>query len=151
MVVVPKTDGNVRICADFTRLNASVRSERHILPSIEHLLSNIQGARYFSKLDANSGFHKIPLEENSQKLTTFIVPFGRYCYCRLPFGIASASEYFQRRMSNLLEGLECTICLMDDVSIFGSTQKELDIRLTAVLRRLEQAGVTLNESKCQFS
>ena len=150
MVVVPKTDGNVRICANFTRLNDSVRRERHMLPSIEHLLSSVQGARLFSKLDANSGFHQIPLAENSQRLTTFITPFGRYCYRRLPFGISSAPEYFQRRMLSLLEGLDGTICVMDDILVFGSTSSEHDTRLKAVLRRLEQAGITLNDNKCQF-
>ena len=105
----------------------------------------------FSRSDANSEFHQLLLEENSQKHTTFIAPFGRYCYCRLPFGISFAPEHFQRRMSNLPEGLDGIICLMDNILLFGSTQKEHDIRFTATQRRLEQAGVTLNESKCQFS
>ena len=55
----------------------------------------------FSKLDAECGFHQILLSEDSQKLTTFINPFGRYCYTRLPFGITSAPEIFQRRMSEV--------------------------------------------------
>ena len=76
MVVVPKPDGRVRKCTDFTRLNQSVRRERHMLPSIEHLLADVQGATYFSKLDANSGFHQVPLDSESQLLTTFITPSG---------------------------------------------------------------------------
>ena len=84
MVIVPKMNGTVCICCDFTWLNASVRRERHILPSVQHLLGTIKEAQYFTKLDANSGFYQIPLNELSQLLTTFITPFGRYCYCRLP-------------------------------------------------------------------
>ena len=76
MVVVPKANGSIRICCDFTRLNDSVLWERHVLPSIEHLLGGIQGAQVFSKLDANSDFHQIPLEAESQLLTTFITPLG---------------------------------------------------------------------------
>lgn len=151
MVIVPKTDGNIRICADCTRLNENIRRERHILPSIEPVLGNIQGATVFSKLDANSGFHQIPLAEASQLLTTFITPFGRFCYRRLPFGISSAPEYFQRRMMTLLEHLKGVICVMDDILVFGSNQEEHDDRLIAVLKRLEQAGVTLNDTKCQFA
>ena len=91
MVVVPKSNGDVRVCGDFTKLNPSIQRERHILPSVEHLLANIGNATVFSKLDANSGFHQIiPLDEASQRLTTFITPSGRYCYCRLPFGISTA-------------------------------------------------------------
>lgn len=61
MVVVPKPNGKVRICVDLTKLNASVRRERHIMPSVEHTLAQIRGAKYFSKLDANSGFWQIEL------------------------------------------------------------------------------------------
>ena len=55
MVVVPKPNGHVRICTDFTQLNHSVKQERHILPSIEHLLADVQGAKYFTKLDSRVG------------------------------------------------------------------------------------------------
>ena len=54
-------------------------------------------------------------------------------------------------MSEILSGLEGTICMMDDVLIYGSTQEEHDFRLTAVLERLQQANVTLNNDKCKFS
>lgn len=144
MVVVPKPNGSLRICGDFTRLNESIRRERHILPSVEHLLASIQGAKFFSKMDANSGFHQIPLEEASQRLTTFITPLGRFCYRRLPFGISSAPEYFQKRMMEVLEGLAGVICMMDDILVFGATQEEHNRRLQAALERLEKAGITLN-------
>ena len=151
MVVVPKANGDICICIDFTRLNSSVRRERHLLPSIEHLLGSIQNAQVFSKLDANSGFHQIPLDERSQLLTTFITPLGRYCYCRLPFGISSAPEHFQKRMMEILGRLQGSICMMDDILVFGANQKEHNQRLFTVLQRIQQAGITLNRSKCQFN
>ena len=73
---------------------------------VDEILAQIQGARIFSKLDANSGFWQIPLAEQSQLLTTFITPFGRYRFKKLPFGISSAPEHFQRRMNQILEGIE---------------------------------------------
>ena len=76
MVVVPKPNGNVRICVDLTRLNRSVRREFHILPSVEDTLAQLAGAKYFSKLDANSGFWQVELEPESSLLTTFITPLG---------------------------------------------------------------------------
>ena len=125
MVVVPKSNGDVRVYGDFTKLNHSIQRERHILPSFEHL-ANIGNATVFSKLDANSGFHQIPLDEASQRLTTFITPSGRYCYRRLPFGISSAPEFFQKRMSTILDGLPGVICLVDDILVFGACQEEHD-------------------------
>ena len=151
MVVVPKANGSIWICGDFTLLNEYIRRERHLLPSIEHLLASIQGAKRFSKLDANSGFHQIPLDEKSQLLTTFITPLGRYCYCRLPFGISSALEYFQKRMLEVLDGIQGTICMMDDILIFGSSQQEHNLRLYAALESIKNSGITLNKAKCQIN
>ena len=82
---------------------------------------------------------------------TFITPQGRFCFRRLPFGISSAPECFQKRMSQVLDGLEGVICMMDDVLIFGRSPEEHDSRLTASLSRIAQAGITLNKGKCQFS
>ena len=76
MVVVPKPDRRVRICVDLTKLNQSVRHERHILPSVEQTLAQLGGVTIFSKLDANSGFWKIELTKESALLMTFITPYA---------------------------------------------------------------------------
>ena len=144
MVVVPKPNGAVRICVDLTKLNHSVCRERHPLPAVEQTLAQLAGAQVFTKLDANSGFWQIQLSADSALLTTFLTPFGRYCFHRLPFGITSAPEHFQRRMSVILDGVEGVVCLMDDVLVYGKTQGEHDDRLLKVLKRLEAAGLTLN-------
>ena len=151
MVVVPKPGDKVRICVDLTHLNKSVRRENHPLPAVEQTLAQLAGARVFTKLDANSGFWQIPLAKESSLLTTFITPYGRFRFNRLPFGITSAPEHFQRRMSGLLQDMEGTVCLMDDILVHGRSQEEHDQRLIAVLCRLQEAGITLNEKKCEFS
>lgn len=149
MVVVPKANGKVRICIDLTNLNQSVR--RHPLPAVDQTLAQLAGAKVFSKLDGNSGFWQIPLAPESAKLTTFITPFGRYCFHRLPFGIMSAPEHFQHRMSEILSGIPGVVCIMDDILVHGKTQQEHDQRLHEVLERMQAAGATLNAEKCQFS
>ena len=99
MVVVPKANGKVRICVDLTNLRESILREFHPLPSVDHTLAQQSVATVLSKLDANSGFWQIGLSPESAKLTTFITPFGRFCFNRLPFGISSAPEHFQKRIS----------------------------------------------------
>ncbi|KAK3521232.1 hypothetical protein QTP70_001229 [Hemibagrus guttatus] len=136
MVAVPKNTGRVRMCSDLTELNKSVLREKHPLPSVEHTLGQLAGAKVFSKLDANAGFWQIPLSKESSLLTTFITPFGHYCYNRLCFGISSVPEHFLECMSRILEGLEGVLCQMDDVLIWGATQSEHDNRLRKALSRL---------------
>lgn len=148
MVVVPKQNGKVRICVDLTKLNESVRRERHILPSVEQTLAQIGGAKHFSKLNTNSGYWQIELAPESAKLTTFITPFGRFCFNRLPFGIMSAPEHFQRRMMEILESV---ICLVEDILVSGKTQEEHDQRLKAVLSRLQKDGLTLGLEMCEIN
>ena len=150
IVVVPKPNGSLRICVDLTKLNESVRRERHILPAVDHILAQLSGATVFTKLDFNSGFWQIKLSEQSALYTTFITPFGRFCFKRLPFGITSVPEFFQQKISTILANLEGVVCMIDDVLIFGHNQ-EHDQRLKIVLSKLQKAGVTLNKTKCKFS
>ena len=150
MVAVPKKSGAIRICVDLKHLNEDVLWEVHPLPKVDDTLAQLTGATVFSTLDANSGFWQIPLSHNSRLLTTFITPFGRFCFNKLPFGISSAPEHFQWRMNNVLAEMEGVLCHMDDVLIFGSTAAEHDARLNKVLRRVEAAGATLNKEKCSF-
>ena len=116
MVIVLKTDGRIRICVDLTKLNGNVQREHNPIPSVDHTLAQLGGAKIFSKLDTNSGFWQVHLQA---LLTTFITPFGRFCFNRLPFSITSASEYFQKRMHEVLLGLEGVICMMDDILVYS--------------------------------
>ena len=73
----------------------------------------------FSKLDASSGYWQIPLHPESSRLRTFITPSGRFCFRRLPFGITSAPEIFQKRITNLLKDQEGVAAIQDDIIVFG--------------------------------
>ena len=150
MVMVPKKGGAVRICVDLKPLNENVLRELHPLPKVDEMLAQLARSQIFSKLDANCGFWQIPLAKKSHHLTTFITPFGRYCFHKIPFGISSAPEHFQKRMSAILSGLDGVLCLMDDVLVYGRDINEHNKRMTETLRRIQAAGVTLNPSKCEF-
>ena len=85
MVVIPKSNGKVRICVHLTKLNASVET-----------LAQLGDAKVFTKLDANSGCWQSKLADESALLTTFITPFGRYCFKRLPLGIYPQAQKFSK-------------------------------------------------------
>ena len=144
MVPVPKENGSVRICVDLTQLNKSVQREIHPMSSVDESLAKLGSSKIFTKLDANSGFWQLPLDDESRLLTTFITPYGRYCFNRLPFGISSAPEIFQRTMSIILEGLDGVICHMDDILVHSVDETTHNHNVRAVLSRLQEAGLTLN-------
>ena len=151
MVVVPKPSGSIRICVDLKPLNESVMREIHPMPKVDITLAQLTGAKLFTKLDTNSGFWQVPLSKDSRLLTTFITPYGRFCFNKLPFGITSAPEHFQRRMNDILQDLPGVVCHVDDILVSGKDKEEHDSRLQAVLKKLEAEGVTLNKEKCQFA
>lgn len=146
----PGEEKKVRICVDFKRLNQSIKREKFSLPTFEELTGRLAGAKVFTKLDAASGFYQIPLEESAQNATTFITPYGRYKYHRLPMGVSLAPEIYQRKMTELLTGLEGVICSMDDVLVFGPDEKTHNQRLKSVLERITKSGLKLNKAKCSF-
>ena len=86
-----------------------------------------------SKLDANSGYWQMKLDEESQRKCTFVTPFGRYRPTRAPFGLSSMPEIFNREMDRIIEGLEGVAKSMDDFLIYGKTEKEHDKRLREFL------------------
>ena len=93
LVVVPKPDGEIRVCVDMRRANESIVSS---IPTIEEVLQDLSGSTVFSKLDLKWGFHQVELAEESREITTFVTHRGLYRYRRLMFGIASAPENYQK-------------------------------------------------------
>ena len=151
ILVVPKADVRVRICVDLTKLDQAVRRGVYQMPTVEETLGSLTEGSVFSKLDATSDFDQIVLNPESAKLTTFITPFGRYMFKRLPFGISSAPKHFQKRIDKKLFGLEGVKCRMNDILVMEKDQAKHDLRLKQVLDRLVERELTLNFQKCLFS
>lgn len=142
MVITKKKNGELRICLDPKDLNESIKRKHYQIPTREE----ITGARYFTKLDASQGFWQLRLDENSTKYCTFNIPFGRYCFLRLPFGIKSAPEIFHKAMEQIIEGLEGARVYIDDIIIWGSTAQKHSERLCRVMERIQKYGLKLNKS-----
>lgn len=149
IIIVRKPNGSLRICLDPHDLNLAIKREHFQLPTLDQITTKLANAKYFSKLDANSGFWQISLDDESAKLCTFATPYGRYCFLRLPYGIKSAPEVFHKRYKKIfdLEGVELYI---DDIIIWGSTKAEHDKRLLEVFKLAKLHNVTFNKEKCKF-
>lgn len=150
LVVVEKPNKDVRLCLDPRELNKSILREHFPMKTVEEVAAKVKNAKIYSVLDASNGYWQIKITRDSQTYTTFNSPFGRYKYLRLPFGIKSSSEVFQRAVSQILENIEGCEVIADDILIWGKDKKEHNERLCAVLDRIKQANMKLNKSKCKI-
>jgi hypothetical protein len=149
LVIVEKNNGKLRICLDPKDLNEAIKRPHYPLPTLEDALSKLSGAKYFSKLDAQSGYWQLKLSEDSSYLTTFNTPFGRYRFNRLPFGIVSAQDEFQRKMDEVFEGLPHVTPLIDDIIVSGCSIEDHNKNVKAALQRANEKGLKLNADKLE--
>ena len=141
---------------DARDLNNAIKRPHHLLPVIEDMLGDLANAKVFSVVDVKNGFWHVELTKESSLLTTFNTPFGRFRWLRMPFGINAASEEFQRRMNEIVEGLNGVKVIVDDILIVGRGQTKQDAildhdqNLLDLLNRLQERNVKLNPDKIKF-
>ena len=150
LVLVEKPNGKLRVCLDPRPLNKAIKREHLHLPTAEEIFSQMSGASYFSKLDASSGYWQIKVDEQSSNLLTFGTPSGRYRFKRLPYGIHSASEVFQREVTSIISDIPGSANSQDDFVVWGKTLQEHDERLRKVFLKIRESGLKLNKTKCQI-
>ena len=127
----------------------SVKREHYRLKTVEEVAASMSEAKVFSTLDAISGFYQIKLAEESTWVTTFNTLFGRFKLERLPFGLVSAPEIFQRAVSEMLEDIEKCEVIVEDLLVGGNTEDH-DHALKQVLKRAAENDLRFNEQKCKF-
>ena len=150
MVATRKKNGkDIRICIDPRDLNTALQRPRYPMKTIEQVTASMAGAKVFTILDAKNGFWQIPLDEESQLLTCFNTPFGRFKFKRMPYGLNSGSEVFQQAMEQVFSNTPCEI-IVDDILVWGETVDQHDERLEKVLKRAEEINLKLNPGKCKI-
>ena len=126
MVTIIKPNGQLHICIDPCDLNRAVKQEYYPMQTIEEVVTRMPNAKYFSVLDASLGFWQVSLDAESTNICTFNTPFGRYKFKRLPFGLSSSQDVFQKVMSEMFEDIEGVEVVIDDVLIWGETENQHD-------------------------
>ena len=151
IVPVLKKDGSIRVCGDFKlTINQATCTEVYPLPRIEELFASLSGSTVFSTLDLSHAYNQLQLDDTAQELTTINTHKGLCKFTRLPFGVASAPAIFQRTMETFLKDLPMTCVYIDDILVAGKTPQDHLSNLTAVLSRLQDAGLRLKKEKCSF-
>ena len=140
--------GKVRICLNPQYLNSQLLRTQCTIPTATSIFSELKGAKYFSCLDVKSGFHQVRLDEASSKLTSFLTPFGKFKYARLPMGLNCSPELFHQMMAKFFEHIPHVKVYIDDILVYGRNEAEHDESLRQVLAVCEQVGLTLKYEKC---
>ena len=150
IVAVPKKDGNVRICVDMRLPNEAIPRVRHPIPTVNDISAELNGAKYFTKLDLSQAYHQLVLDEQSGCITTFSTHIGLFRCERLNHGTNVSAEIFQYVLQRELQRLPGVRNIADDIIVFGATRAEHDADLDGCLRRLTNKGFKLNREKCVF-
>ena len=155
--VVPKKEDasgkkKWRIVIDFRKINKDTEQDAYPLPVIDEILDELRKAKFFSAFDLSSGFHYIPLSEESKKYMAFSIPEGHFEFNRMPFGLKNAPAIFRRMMDNALGGLIGKLCFvyLDDILVFGSTLQEHNKNMIDLFDRLQKTGLKLQPDKCDY-
>jgi hypothetical protein len=137
---------------DYTSFKKACPKDPFPLPHIDQVVDSTAGCETLCFLDAYSGYHQIEMCIANQLATSFITPFGAYCYQMMPFGLKNAGATFQRCMRHVFgELIGCIIeVYIDDIVIKSKKMGGLVPDLTEVFTKLRQHGVKLNPEKCVF-
>ncbi|XP_028165312.1 uncharacterized protein K02A2.6-like [Ostrinia furnacalis] len=151
LVLIEKKNGQLRVCLDPRNLNKAIKRTHYPIPSVDMVRAKVAGAKFYSTLDASSGFWMCKLSDKSSYLTTFNTPFGRYRFKRLPFGVNCAPEYFHRVMTEIFGDIPGVAVYSDDILVSGKTKMEHNDRLNMVFNRAKEFNVKFNKEKCTFA
>lgn len=154
VLFVRKPGGGLRFCVDYRALNSISKADRYPLPFIKETLAKLSKAKWFTKLDVRSAFHKLRIKEGDEWKTAFRTRFGLFEWLVMPFGLNGAPASFQRYINEALREYLDDFCsaYVDDVLVFTNGDEEEHQRhVRLVLKKLEKAGLGLDIDKCEFS
>ncbi|UYV66194.1 K02A2.6-like [Cordylochernes scorpioides] len=138
-LVLVKSTKKLRICIDPRELNVALKRAEYPIPTIEEIIPNLQNAKIFTVVDTKDGFWNVKLSDESSNLTTFWTPFGRYKFLRMPFGLKTASEEYQRRLYEIFQG-----------DSYEEALKDHDRNLENLFKTARQANLKFNINKVKL-
>ena len=152
VMVKHPTSGKVWLCVDYRKVNSLTRKDRHPLPIIQECFDALRGARFFSKIDLQQGFHQMRIAEGDIPKTAFGTKYGHFEWLVMPFGLVNAPSTFQRMMTYLLrEFINVFVQVyLDDILIYSANKSDHVEQVAAVLEILQKDELRCSGAKCSF-
>lgn len=152
LLVVPKGKNDIRLVVDLRGPNKAIIRSPFKMPTLECIMTDLPNCKWFSTIDMTSAFFHIEIDASSRHLTNFFAGNGMYRFKRLPFGLTNSPDIFQETLQTVvLADCKGVRNYLDDILVFGSTKMEHDENLDAVMKRLKEHNVCINEEKSVFS
>ena len=155
VLFAPKKDGKLRLCVDYRALNLQTVRDRFPTPTASDLIARTRGARMFSKIDLQAGFHQLNIKPSDREKTSFVTPDGQYEWISAPFGLSATPSAFQRLMSTVLHdhivGGYCVV-FCDDIAIFTESMDPMVhlAKIEAVLQSLRDHQLLAKGAKTEL-
>jgi hypothetical protein len=152
VVMVPKKNGNMRMCIDFTELNKACPKDPYPLPRIDVIIDQAAGCDMLSLLDCFSGYHQVWMRREDEAKTGFTTPFGIFCFVKMPEGLCNAGSTFNRMMKLILGSQlgRNASAYVDDIVIMSEKEKDHIADLTETFDNMRRNDLKLNPEKCIF-
>ena len=152
VLFVKKPSRGIQFYVDYRRLNAITKKDRYPIPLIEETLAQLEGAKYFTKIDIRQAFYRIRMSEDSEELTTFLTRFGAFKYLVMPFGLCNGLASWQHLINDtLFDFLHRFVqAYLDDIFIYSKMLKDHRSHVRQVLERLQEVEIQANVDNCKF-
>ncbi|KAI3827856.1 hypothetical protein L1987_01943 [Smallanthus sonchifolius] len=152
VLFVKKKDKSMRMCIDYRELNKLTVKNRYPLPRIDDMFDQLQGAKYFSKIDLRSGYHQLKVQEKDIPKTAFKTRYGHYEFLVMSFGLTNTPATFMDLMNRVCKPFlhKFVIVFIDDILIYSRSKEEHAKQLRIILETLRKERLCAKFSKCEF-
>ncbi|GJR35914.1 reverse transcriptase domain-containing protein [Tanacetum coccineum] len=152
MLFVKKKDGSLSMCIDYRELNKLTVKNRYPLPRIDDLFDQLQGLRFFSKIDLRSGYHQLRVHEDDIPKTAFRTRYGHFEFTVMPFGLTNVPAVFMDLINRVCKPYldKFVIVFIDDILIYSKMKEDHEVHLGLVMELLRKEKLYAKFSKCEF-
>nr|GEX95669.1 RNA-directed DNA polymerase homolog [Tanacetum cinerariifolium] len=150
VLFVKKKDGSMRLCIDYRDLNHVTIKNCYPLPRIDNLFDQLQGAKFFSKIDLKSGYHQLRVKEQDIPKTAFRTRYGHYEFLVMPFGLTNSPAVIMGLMNRIFHEYldKFVIMFIDDILVYSKTKDEHEEHL-CIGYIVSADGITMDPVKVE--
>jgi hypothetical protein len=149
-VPVKKKNGKWRMCVDFMDLSKACKKDDFPLERVDKIVDDAANSEMLSLLDMFSGCHQIRVRKEDEDRTSFITPFGTFCFVRMPEGLKNAGCTFSRMIAIVLHPqiVRNIFAYVDDIVVKIVQRRDHISDLVETFANLRAANLKLNPEKC---